>query len=110
MGFRIRIALQSRSFLNWLVLEGEVEISGAVTKCYRVEQDMDDDSLNEWSSHIRKHYRRNKEQNYDRDGDCPWNINNYVRGQTVRSCPRAEGMPLVKSARPKTAALLHYFF
>lgn len=49
------------NFLRWLVREDEVEISGTVTKCYRIEPNIDDASLDEWATHIRRHYRRDKE-------------------------------------------------
>lgn len=78
--------LAKPNYLRWLVLEDEVEISGTVTKCYRIEPNIDDDSLNEWSTHIRRHYRRDKELQEALKG-YPADLSRYLTDFVIPDAP-----------------------
>lgn len=81
-----RGCLKKPSFLNWLVLEDEVEISGAVTRCYWVEPGMDEDLLNEWAAHIRRHYRQDKELQRSLEG-YPGDLSEYLADFVIPNVP-----------------------
>lgn len=74
------------NFLRWLVHEDEVEISGTVTKCYRIEPNIDDASLDEWATHIRRHYRRDKELQEALKG-YPADLSSYLADFVIPDAP-----------------------
>lgn len=41
--------------------EEDVLIEGTEVRCFRIEQNVDDDTINEWARHIRRHYLRDDE-------------------------------------------------
>lgn len=52
-------------FLKWLVREDEVTIEGADVECFRIEGQINEDALQDWALHIRRHYVRDDElKNY----------------------------------------------
>lgn len=53
--------LPEPAFISQLVKEEDVLIEGAEVRCFRIEQNVDDDTINEWARHIRRHYLRDDE-------------------------------------------------
>ena len=47
--------------IDWLVREDSVSIDDADVKCFRIEGSVDENALQKWALHIRRHYLRDDE-------------------------------------------------
>lgn len=53
--------LPKPDFIKWLVEEEDVLIAGVSTRCFRLEGDIDEEALQRWALHVRRHYIRDDE-------------------------------------------------
>ena len=77
-------------FIKWLVYEEDVQIEGAVTRCFRLDGSIDERSLQEWALHIRRHYIRDDELE---DYSSFYEIDpaTYLRASCIPDVPRIRG-------------------